>query len=72
MLSVFGKDLDLVGSEIHETEGESGRTLTTSASQEVEPNRSPVILPTTGAASILLHRAHLKSAFLTDTLIYTR
>jgi len=63
MLITLGKDLDLGGSEIHGTGGESGRALATSASQEVKPDKSPVVSPTTGAASILPHCAHLKSDF---------
>src|SRR5712691_6284795 len=64
--SEHAKDLDLVGSEIHEKENES-----TPASQEVKSNWCPVVspTPTTGAASILPHRAHLKSDFLSDTFI---
>ena len=69
MLIVLGKGLDLGGSEKRETGGESSRALTTSASQEVKPHGSPVVAPTTGAASILPHRAHLKIDFLTDNLI---
>ena len=66
------KRFRLGGRNIHETEGESGRALTTSTSQEVKPNGSPVVSPTTGAASILLHRAHLKSDFLTNIFINSR
>ena len=69
MLIVLGKGLDLGGSEKRETGGESSRALTTSASQEVKPHGSPVVAPTTGAASILPRRAHLKIDFLTDNLI---
>jgi len=66
------KDLGRGGSEIHETKGESGWALTTSASQGVKPSGSPVVTPTAGAASILPHRAHLKSDFLTNTFINSR
>jgi len=72
MLIFLWKDLDLGGREIHETEGESGWALATSASQGVKPGGSPVVSPITSAASILPHRAHLKSDFLTDTFINGR
>jgi len=65
----LGNYLDLVGSERHEKESESGRTLTTSARQEVKPSGSQVA---TGTASILPHRVHLKSDFLPDTSINSR